>query len=123
MKAIYIVFFLFFIHIICKAGAVLTFEIPSCEVINDVKNTENLKLEIYPNPSNGIIQIFLNKQFSGLVNIEIFNITGQKVFNQEYNFTSDNNSLILDVKVLITGVYFLTVNHKDLTVNQKLIIR
>lgn len=67
--------------------------------------SEPLKLSIYPNPSDGIFQVGINKQdISGFTSLAVFNILGEKVFE-----TADSGifGLAIDLRAQPGGVYFV----------------
>jgi len=83
------------------------------ESIATVQNTiiTGEKINVYPNPSNGIINIkFENtKPHSG--NIEIFNEIGQLVFSKSFN--SPTLFKTLDLRGLVKGNYILKIITKE----------
>ena len=75
--------------------------------------TNNLEedLDIYPNPSNGEINIQFNFSKRNISNITIINSFGQKVFSEDI----DNNtkSSKVDVSKWSKGMYFIMVTSSD----------
>lgn len=72
-------------------------------------------LQVYPNPSNGIVNIKSNISFA---KIELFNIIGKKVFE-----TSSIKNNQIDVSQINSGVYLLRlIDTHNKTKSQKLII-
>jgi hypothetical protein len=68
---------------------------------NMIKNT----LKVYPNPTNGMLTIQLNKNTSERVNgIEIFDIYGKKQFSST---CAPVHSSTIDISHLSAGIYFL----------------
>ncbi len=72
---------------------------------------------IYPNPSEGIINVDL-KQMIDALNVKVFSVSGQLHFEQDFARTK-KISLNLD---LPAGTYFLQINTAELTDIQKLIL-
>ena len=69
---------------------------------------------MYPNPSNGLIQI------AGLTNfamVEIYSISGQRVFQSKYEIDSILN---LD---LASGIYMIKITEGDKSITKKLVIK
>jgi len=85
--------------------------------VNDNGSIED-KLIIYPNPSNGNINIraLINL---GEATISIFDINGRKVFNQEVTLQDDVN---VNATNLNTGMYIMQIEGVDYNHTAKLII-
>jgi hypothetical protein len=91
-------------------------EIRGCTLGIDNNNLD--LFNIYPNPSNGLININgvgINED----VKISIFDINGRKVFEKE---TALNGSTSIEAKELTTGFYILKIQGEEFTHNEKIII-
>jgi hypothetical protein len=73
---------------------------------------ENKRLKIYPNPTNGQLQI-INYELS-MGNIEIYDIVGRKMIDCE--LSKDNT---IDVSPLENGLYFLKIGNRVLKIVKK----
>ncbi len=62
---------------------------------------------IRPNPFTDDLTIDLNKTINGSINVEIFNLTGSKVYSESKN-VSLQSALKLDLDELPTGLYFIS---------------
>ena len=80
--------------------------------VNNVNLDEDLI--IFPNPSNGILNFTEELQNE---KIEIFSLTGQKVFDKEVN---NINSIKLNLN---SGIYLLKVSNNQRVINSKIIIK
>ena len=80
--------------------------------VNNVNLDEDLI--IFPNPSNGILNFTEKLQNE---KIEIFSLTGQKVFGRE---ATNTNSLKLNLN---SGIYLLKVSNNHRVINSKIIIK
>jgi len=93
---------------------------PDCAVV--LSNNDNESLDnnfvIYPNPSNGNINIRSLKDF-GEASISIFDINGRKVYNQEVNLYDTVN---INAENLTTGLYLIQIQGLEYTHTAKLII-
>ncbi len=85
--------------------------------VGDNGNLEN-KFIIYPNPSNGEINI-QSKFDLGNVTVSIFDINGRKVFNQEIELHHTAN---LNASGLKTGIYLMQIDGPNYSHTAKLII-
>lgn len=68
-----------------------------------VNETNLSKFTIYPNPTNGLINIEFEKTEID-ISLALSNALGQSVLNKQYSST---NSISLDVTNIPNGVYFL----------------
>lgn len=83
-----------------------------------VKNCrENLvELDVYPNPANGMLNLFLKGDIDQIHSISIYNVLGKKIYNSEiYQSTID----LLDKP---DGIYFIHFNLTSEIVIKKLVI-
>ncbi|MFK8102070.1 MAG: T9SS type A sorting domain-containing protein [Saprospiraceae bacterium] len=70
-------------------------------------------INIYPNPTEGIINIELTVAQQKQVNYSIFNLLGEKLRTENLALTSGKNKFTLDVSSYTTGVYFIQLNSND----------
>jgi hypothetical protein len=80
--------------------------------------------EAYPNPatSSTIVGVELDK--SANIGFEIFNMTGQKVFELPVKaMNAGFNTISFDVSALTSGIYFYTVSNGAEKVSHKLIVK
>jgi hypothetical protein len=77
----------------------------------------------FPNPFKKTTEIKVNLRKTTDIELEVFNLTGQKVF--ETQITSANigmNTIMIDAQVLHPGVYFYTVTAGYSSVTRKMIV-
>ena len=84
-------------------------------------NEEHLELEqhkvlIYPNPTNGFLNIELNN-FEELAFIEVYNVMGKQVLSK----TVSSNELLIDITNQPKGIYFVKVTSGENSFNEKII--
>lgn len=70
-----------------------------------VNENEDIKAKIYPNPTNGIVNI----SGENIVNVEVVNIMGQVVLSK----ICDADETKIDISSLNTGVYLIKLKTKD----------
>lgn len=75
----------------------------SCNSITEIDKSSNqkLKIDIYPNPTNGIVTIE-----NGNGKVEILNVFGESILSKTINL--ENNTI--NISHLVSGVYFLKIN-------------
>ena len=95
--------------------------------ITDVTSVEDIyaanPLSLYPNPSTGLVNLSLNVETAGQLNIEIFDISGRLVFNEILNAAEGNLNRAIDLSGVDSGVYFVKVTSDSGEYNQKLTIQ
>ena len=84
--------------------------------VDNISNQEN----IYPNPTNGWINIKLQKSISNL-KIEIYDLTGRKILTKTSPY--QNNEHKFQLSELSNGIYILKYNYDDEEKTQKIIIK
>ncbi len=86
---------------------------------NFLDATENI-ISIYPNPSNGAINI---NGINGNVDLRIINIQGKVVFTEE--LISDNQSYTqgVDLSAYPKGIYFIKLTNKNFTKVEKVVFQ
>lgn len=82
-------------------------------------NSNATKIEIFPNPTNDIITIQMNKVNIDLVEINLFNVTGNLVKSKKLK----QNQQQINVGDLGNGIYMVEIKSKEWTEMQKLIIK
>ncbi|HPI55351.1 MAG TPA: PKD domain-containing protein, partial [Chitinophagaceae bacterium] len=85
-----------------------------CNIILVNPNTistvdENQALEIYPNPTNGTLNLTL--PFTGDTRIKITDMTGQIVWMKQVNVITPQ--YMLHLESLSTGIYIIQIQHED----------
>jgi hypothetical protein len=83
--------------------------------VNEVEN--NLGLRVFPNPSNEVINISLNKEVSA--SLTLLDVSGKVVKTQSLNGISTS----INTASLNSGVYFVTINDGTSVSTQKVVIK
>jgi len=87
--------------------------------VSSVSGTENIpenKIEIYPNPSNGVLKINCSSEIK---QVEIYKLSGQAV----ENFSSVNKNIFyLDMSEKINGVYIIKIITNESTFIEKFVL-
>lgn len=76
--------------------------------------------KVFPNPSKGIFTIEA-KELKEVVQIEVFNMAGQKVYFNKLSFI-EAQSLPIDLNFLPPGNYQLNISNKNLSTSEQLVI-
>lgn len=85
-----------------------------------LENSERAEIKVFPNPSQGIIQVELSGELSEDLKVEIYSMNGQMVHEQKII----NQSIFqLDVDDLPNGIYTLNFLNERIRITEKLIIQ
>lgn len=91
--------------------------------VNDTKVTSNKKngLLVYPNPVVDNLKVDLSVKNAGIVNIQIFSLTGQLVRDLTQNLVKGNNIISLQMGELEKGTYIVRTIQNGVTSTGKFI--
>jgi len=87
---------------------------------NAVIESDKLQIELYPNPTNGLVYIKNEIEFENKTSIQLFDISGRYI-ERELKFIS-SNLVILDMSGVEDGLYIVKIQKDDRTL-EKLIVK
>ena len=92
--------------------------------VNEIIETNKVEVsQNYPNPFSNFSTITVKLELANELSIEIFNLTGQKVFDVSNGHSAaGTHSIIIDASRLPAGVYFYTVHAGQKTITKKMIV-
>ncbi|MDP3556803.1 MAG: T9SS type A sorting domain-containing protein [Bacteroidota bacterium] len=100
----------------CINSSSITILVSTCTGINNLSSiSQNLFLQVYPNPNNGEFTISSDSE----INLTIINNLGQVV--KEISINSSNNYKA-EVSNLTNGIYFIVGNNNSQSIKQKIIV-
>jgi hypothetical protein len=82
---------------------------PSPLGINDY-SVGNLDVNVYPNPSNGFINLDFNSEVN---NIKVTNLLGQEVYNEKINQLTIGTTKSIDLSKFQNGIYIVNVSNEN----------
>jgi hypothetical protein len=88
------------------------------DVSNGIQNSVYTKIKVFPNPTDGFINIQLNEINDPV--ITLIDLSGRLI--REYKIASINDVLGLDLSDIKNGTYILSIKSKDKLYNQKIVI-
>lgn len=83
----------------------------------DSQNEEEIFVNVYPNPAKDVITV---KSKNTINAIEIFNISGQKVFSNNKSLNGENK---IDLRRFTSGLYLMKIYNETTSVTKKIIIK
>jgi hypothetical protein len=99
----------------CVRSATVTQFVATCLGVDNLNNSENIGLFVYPNPNNGNFSI----SCGATITFDIINTLGQVVGN--FDVLKDHKKEVI-VNNLPNGVYFLSGSSNGVKVNKKIVI-
>jgi hypothetical protein len=82
----------------------------------------NKDVIIYPNPSSGLVNIYIKDQNGNDVKVKVVNITGQQL--TAVNFTKNPTGMYaIDLSEFAKGIYFVEVKSGENTIVEKIVVK
>lgn len=85
------------------------------------KHLKDLAMNIYPNPTNSLINISIEENINDLT-IDLYNINGQVVYSDKISGNNDPHKSVLDARKFKQGIYFLRCVSENRVEVKKIII-
>jgi hypothetical protein len=91
------------------------------EIMNEELSNE--PLQVYPNPTSGLLNIRLQPEGDINQTVEVYNHLGQKVESFELSFTKEMPAVELQLNDLTDGIYFVRVYDGNTVQTRKVMLR
>ena len=91
------------------------------EILNEELSNE--PLQVYPNPTSGLLNIRLQPEGDINQTIEVYNQLGQKVDSYELSFSKEMPAVVLQLNDLTDGIYFVRVYDGNTVQTRKVMLR
>ena len=85
-------------------------------------NFELTNLSIYPNPSNGVINIRFATSSNDKVALELFDLQGRRVYNASFNSSQSLFDESVSVGNIANGIYLLKTIQGNRSTTKRIII-
>ncbi len=98
------------------------FILTDIEIFNVLNINKNklIAFELYPNPTDGIINIVFNHNLSNeFISITVYDISGRKIQSNE--FEQNNHFYTIDLSELSSGTYFISIQNENQILTQKVV--
>ncbi|HUM47991.1 MAG TPA: T9SS type A sorting domain-containing protein, partial [Chitinophagales bacterium] len=80
-------------------------------------------LQVFPNPSNGLITVTADIPAAEKATISVLNLLGQKVFTKTEKLHAGINTLSLDLTALHKGIYVLDISAGKTKMEKRVVIQ
>jgi hypothetical protein len=101
------------------AFATDTFNITVLGYITGVKEIQQLSVSLFPNPTNGRLNLVVGDYQSGLIEIEVYSIDGGLKIREQFTERASR----IDVRQLTDGMYYLKVKNGPAEVIKNFVLR
>ena len=91
------------------------------EIVN-ITEQKQINYSIYPNPNNGEFSLKYNNNNSNNISVELINLTGTIIYNNNFLIEENNNNILFNFKNLSGGTYFLKIQDNQTITIKKIII-
>ncbi len=75
-----------------------------------IDNSSNGYLNVYPNPTSGILNVSYHSPGNEKINIQLADATGRIVFTDQADVKTGDNSILVDLGAIATGLYNLSLS-------------
>lgn len=87
-------------------------------IVKPFRESENIKISVYPNPFSSVVYVKLNREMAGTVELKITDLAGKQVYTE--NRLADE-IIQVDLSSLFRGIYLLNVRNNNIQINCKII--
>jgi hypothetical protein len=88
----------------------------------DVNTIVTDRINIYPNPNDGEFTLSLNSSSNHLISIIVYNNLGLKVFDRNYNESTEIAKHNIDLSPIQSGIYLIRVTSSEGQFEQRIIV-
>ena len=79
--------------------------------------------EVFPNPTDGKINLIINETLQGKVVIEVYNLLGERMMAQQIEHLQKGEALSLDLSHLVSGLYTIKLNTENASCTKKVSVK
>ncbi|NQY11597.1 MAG: T9SS type A sorting domain-containing protein [Flavobacteriales bacterium] len=81
--------------------------------------TNSILVNVYPNPTSGIVNIEFNEVLKGRINVSVYNVMGEIIFSDRIK---NKRGTTIDLSAHSNGVYYLKITNGVLSASRKVIL-
>lgn len=107
----------------CGQSGTTTYNVNlSCRIQAEDAETEDINLEVFPNPAKDKFFITLNSESDDVIEVSISDLLGKTIRKEMIPVRNGLNKMVFERESLITGIYFVTVKAAEKIYQRRLII-
>ena len=92
------------------------------DVTLEEATSEVNELMLFPNPTNGEVNVIFNSSVTEEASVRIFDMVGKTVLTQNVALNQDNNKFSFDLSNMTKGIYFLELNTSAGRIVKKIVL-
>ncbi|MGB0884788.1 MAG: immunoglobulin-like domain-containing protein [Chitinophagales bacterium] len=86
-------------------------------------NKLNAAVNVFPNPSNGIINVNIDDNKLNNVEVSLFNVIGELISTEILENTAVNNNVTFNLGNDAAGMYFVNISTEKATISKKVLVK
>jgi hypothetical protein len=83
------------------------------------ENAMDQRLRVFPNPTEGILNVQYEAPATGVAQIEVFNVLGERVFEATRSMAAGTQREVIDMSNLNGGIYFVNITADGVRASRK----
>ena len=92
------------------------------DVTLEEATSEVNELMLFPNPTNGEVNVIFNSSVTEEASVRIFDMVGKTVLTQNVALNQDNNKFSFDLSNMTKGIYFVELNTSAGRIVKKIVL-
>jgi 3',5'-cyclic AMP phosphodiesterase CpdA len=92
-------------------------------ITNVINDNQNVLLAVYPNPSNGVFQLFIKDNHQKYVQAEVFDALGKSIFREQLSMDTYARIFTIDLKTPPKGIYNIRIELENRVITQNVIVQ
>jgi len=87
-------------------------------IVKPFRESENIKISVYPNPFSSAVYVKLNREMTGTVELKITDLAGKQVYTEK---RPADEIIQVDLSSSCSGIYLLNIRNNNIQINCKII--
>ena len=87
-----------------------------------ITHNNSFEIEVYPNPTDGLVNISFDKIIEQDVNIRLVDAFGKEVYRKQFNVGFETSVIDFDISNYTKGVYFLQLVSDNIVRTERIVL-
>ena len=87
-----------------------------------IAQDNSFEIEVYPNPTDGLVNISFDKIIEQNVNVRLVDAFGKEVYRKQFNVGFETSVIDFDISNYAKGVYFLQLVSDDIVKTERIVL-